>query len=116
MCRLVQVCWVHVSQYAFSYISTNLQIADGAIDDISHIQVSTTGSDGQPQVITVYKEGQAQVLPQIVLGDGDGRQDMPSQIIVQEISLPEARNLEQSLIITNPRLVTKRVTPRGTSK
>ena len=72
-----------------------------------------SGTDGQPQVITVYKDGQAQILPGIILDEA--RQNLGSQIIVQEISLPEARNLEQSLII-NPKPLTRRVTPRGTSK
>ena len=84
-------------------------------DEIGTIQVSTSLQEGQSQVI-VYKEGQATVLPRIILDGDDGTKNLDSQIILQEISLPEARTLEQSLIIANSRPVTKRVTPRGTSK
>ena len=84
----------------------------GNVDDITHIQVSSGGS-GKPQQVIFYKDGEAHLLPSIILEDGS--KNLGSQIVVQEISLPEARNLEQSLVITNTKQVPRRVTPRGTS-
>ena len=86
-----------------------LQVTVNA-DDME-IQVSSDGSGKQQQVI-FYKNGEAHLLPSILLGDG---KNLGSQIVVQEISLPEARNLE-SLVIGNTNQLPRKVTPRGTSE
>ena len=87
-----------------------LQVTVNA-DDME-IQVSTDGSGKQQQVI-FYKNGEAHLLPSILLGGGG--KNLGSQIVVQEISLPEARNLE-SLVIGNTNQLPRKVTPRGTSE
>ena len=83
--------------------------------DDMEIQVSSDGSGKQQQVI-FYKNGEAHLLPSILLAGGG--KNLGSQIVVQEISLPEARNLE-NLVIANTNPIPKlprKVTPRGTSK
>jgi hypothetical protein len=91
------------------------------VSGLQMIKVSTTDTDGKPQVITVFAEGGGtREIPSSLLtdlgGTGEGGQDMP-HVIIQEITLPEGMTLDQGLVIANPGMnVVKRITPRGSSK
>ncbi|XP_060582197.1 zinc finger and SCAN domain-containing protein 12-like [Ruditapes philippinarum] len=88
------------------------------VSGLQMIKVSTTDTDGKPQVITVFAEGGGtREIPSSLLtdlgGTGEGGQDMP-HVIIQEITLPEGMTLDQGLVIANPGMnVVKRITPRG---
>ncbi|XP_045174343.2 zinc finger and BTB domain-containing protein 24-like isoform X2 [Mercenaria mercenaria] len=88
------------------------------VPGLQMIKVTTTDTDGRPQVITVFAEGGgSREIPASLLTDlgaaSDGSRDMP-QVIIQEITLPEGMTLDQGLVIANPGMnVVKRITPRG---
>ncbi|KAL4225145.1 hypothetical protein ACF0H5_015838 [Mactra antiquata] len=91
------------------------------VSGLQMINVTTTDTDGKPQVITVFAEsGKSSDIPASLLNElgagstvsEEGR-EMP-QVIIQEITLPEGMSLDQGLVIANPGLnVVKRITPRG---
>lgn len=94
------------------------------VSGLQMINVTTTDTDGKPQVITVFAEGgktgdiPASLLSELGGGGGEGEdgREIP-QVIIQEITLPEGMSLDQGLVISNPGLnVVKRITPRGSSK